>query len=101
MEGRLLLLIAAFSGLSPALLLCLGFGLFFRFVCLCGLFGLCFGVLLALFVENSLAAEEFDEGLDSAIALIPTGADDAGITALTVAESGTNGIEQFIDGSAG
>src|SRR6185312_16883313 len=72
---RLLFLGFAFTGGFGVGLL-LGFGFFHRLASLFGLLGAGFGTLLALLVEHLLAAEQFDERLVGAVALLPRRADD-------------------------
>src|SRR5437016_14452763 len=76
---------AAFATTSSFLLLasldalrrCLGFGLFHGFFGLSNALGAGFGAFFALLVEHFLAAQQLDERLFGAVALLPCGAYDA------------------------
>src|SRR5437588_5851564 len=75
---------------DAAILCSLGFGLFHRLLGLSGLLGAGFGAFLALFVEDLLDAEQFEESLVGAIALVPSRADDARVSAIAIAKPGTH-----------
>src|SRR5271165_6714062 len=60
---RLLLAIFFLDRLDATIVRCLGFGLFHGFLGFGGTLGAGFGALLALFVENLLAAEQFEKCL--------------------------------------
>src|SRR5512143_2120711 len=79
----------------------LRFGFFHRLAGFFGALGANFGALLAFLVEYLLAAEQFDEGLLGAVALLPSGADDAEIAAVAIAETRGDGVEQLGDGFVG
>ncbi len=64
-------------GFHAAVVLCLGFGVFHGCAGFGSLLGAGFGAFLALFVQNLFAAQQFEEGLVSAIALVPSRVDDA------------------------
>src|SRR5579864_9510779 len=72
---------------GAGLRLLLGFGFFHRLLGFFGFFGAGFGALLALFVEDLLAAEQLDESLIGAIALLPSAANDAGVASFAIAET--------------
>src|ERR1041385_3467527 len=76
----------------------LGLGFFHRLLGFFGLFGTDFGTLLAFFVEDLLAAEEFDEGLVSGVALAPSCADDARVSAVAIAEARADGVKKLLHG---
>src|SRR5580704_133815 len=69
-------------------------------VFLCTL-GTRFGTLLALFVQHLFATQKFDEGVVSAVAFAPTGANDAQITTIAVAKTRADGVEELVHGGAG
>src|SRR6266851_259787 len=77
------------------------FRLFHLFLGFLSLLGTGFSALLALFIQHLLTAQEFDEGLVGAIALLPSGADNARIAPGAVAKARPNGIEQFVHGFIG
>src|SRR5579862_1778491 len=93
--SRLLFLVFAFGGCGFLFRLGLRFGLFHRFLGFGGLLGAGFGTLLALFVQNLLAAQQLEEGLVGAVALIPGGADDACVFAVAIAEAWSDRIKQL------
>src|SRR5258708_31035801 len=72
------------------------FRLFHLFLGFLSLFGAGFSALLALFIQHLLTAQQFDERLVGAIALLPSRANDAGIAAGAVSKARSNGIEQFV-----
>ena len=85
----LLLFFLLLAGLATITLrgLRLGFGFFHGFLGLGYSLGAGFGAFFALLVEHLLAAQQFDECLFGAIALLPCRADDAQIAAIAVAET--------------
>src|SRR6516225_7751543 len=100
--GKLLFLVGALGWLRRcAFGLGLRFGLFHRLLGFGSLLGTGFGALFALLVENLLAAQQFEECLVGAVTLIPGRTDDAGVSAVAVAEARSDGVEQLHDGLAG
>src|SRR5690242_18776718 len=91
----LFLIVSALGWCGLALSLSLGFGLFHGFLSLSGLFGAGFGTLFALFVEDLLAAQQFEKSLVGAVAFVPGGADDAGVSAVAIAETGADGVKEL------
>src|SRR5438270_12487425 len=80
-----------------ALNLSLRFRFFHGFLGFGGFFGAGFGALLALLVQNLLAAEQLEESLVSAVTLIPVSADNAGVSAVAVAKARSDGVELLHD----
>src|SRR5690348_11840088 len=72
----------------------LGFGLFHGFLGLFGTLGAHRSALLALFLLQLLAAQQFDEGSVGTVALSPSGTNNAQVAALTIAETRRYGIEK-------
>src|SRR6266571_2445649 len=71
------------------------------FHCLAGFLrplGSDFGTFLALFLLHLLAAQQLDECLLSAIALLPAFAGDAQVAAFPITEARRDGVEQFLHG---
>jgi len=66
-----------------------------------GTLGAGFGSLLALFVENFFAAEEFDEGVVGSITFAESSTNDAEVATVAIAKAGTDGVEQFVDSGTG
>src|SRR5712671_699462 len=54
-----------------------------------------FGALLALFVQHLFAAQQFEESFVGAVALIPSGADNARVAAVAVTEARTDGVKEL------
>src|SRR5690242_20002297 len=77
------------------------FRLFHGFASFRGSLGAGFGSLLAFLVEHLLASKQFNESLVSAIALLKAGTDDAEVAAITVSETGTDGVEKLGHGFLG
>src|SRR5579863_7666725 len=77
------------------------FGLFHGSLRFLGTFGAGFAALLALFVEQFFAAQEFDERVIGAVAFAPPSADNAQVAAITIAEARSDGVEELVDGGAG
>src|SRR5579863_9869853 len=77
------------------------FGLFHGSLRFLSTFGAGFAALLALFVEDLFAAQKFDEGVIGAVAFAPSGADNAQVAAITIAEARSDGVKQFVDCGAG
>src|SRR5579864_5742708 len=98
---RLFFLVFFFRRLDTAVVGGLGFGLFHGFLGLSDFLGADFGALLLFLVENLLAAEKLEEGLVGAIALVPAGADDAGVSTVAVAKARSDRVEKFHDGLVG
>src|SRR5215471_12965159 len=85
---RLLLFLLAFVGRRRFFLrLSLRFRLFHRLLGFGGFFGASLGALFLLLIENLLAAKKFQESLVGAVALVPHGADDARVSAVTITEA--------------
>src|SRR5437660_296097 len=81
--------------LDTALLLRLRLGLFHRLLGLGDFFGAGFGTLFALFIQHLFAAQQFEEGFVGAVTLVPAGADNARVSAIPVAETRANRVEQL------
>src|SRR6202166_2077262 len=88
-QRRLLFLIfvLVLNRLDAAIVLRLCFGFFHRLLGFGGFFGAGFGALLALFVQHFFAAQQFQESLVRTVALVPAGAHDASVAAVTIAEA--------------
>src|SRR5262245_46272166 len=97
----LFLLVVFLRRLDSAVVRCLSFGFFHRLFGFGSLLGTGFGALLALFVEDLLAPEKFQECLVGSVSLVPRRADDARISAVAVAETRSNRVEQLYDGFVG
>src|SRR5437763_1954922 len=76
-----------------SLRLLLGFGFFHRLTSVFGFLSPGVGAFLALLIQNLFAAEKFDERLVGAVALLPCSANDARVSAITIAEAWTERIE--------
>src|SRR4051812_101848 len=63
--------------------------------------GASFRTLFALLVKDLLSAEQLDENLLAAVALAPSGVDDAQVSALAVAKTGSDLVEEALDRFAG
>src|SRR6266480_5742315 len=74
----------------------LRFGLFHGLLRFGGSLGANLGAFLTPFFLQLFASQQFDEGFFSAITFLPSGTDDAQISAFTIAEAGTDSVEQFI-----
>jgi hypothetical protein len=98
---RLLYLVFAFGAGGRVFDSLLSFGFFHGSLGFSGAFGAGFATLLALLIEDFFAAQEFDEGVVSAVTLAPSRPDDAQVTAVAIAEAGADGVEEFVDGGAG
>ena len=61
------------------------------------LLGLDLVALLTLLVELLFGAQQFDERLLGAVALLETGADNAQVAALAIAVARSHGVEQPLD----
>ncbi len=81
--------------LNAAIMLCLRFGIFHRLLGFGVFLGAGFGALLALFVQHFFAAQQFEESFVGAVALIPSGADEARVAAVAVAETRADGVKSF------
>ena len=88
----------AWSGVFDSLL---GLGFIHRSLGFGDALGTGFATLLALLVEYLFAAQEFDEGVVGAVAFSPSGANDAEVSAVAIAETRADGVKQFVDGGAG
>src|SRR2546425_11089879 len=66
-----------------------------------GTLGASLGALLALFLLQFLAAQQFDECLLSAVALLPSCTDNPQEASLAVAKTRANRVKQLIHGFAG
>ena len=75
-------------------------GFFHGSLGLFGALGTSHGSLLALFLLELFAAEEFDKCGVGAIALAPAGADYAEVSTFAVSETGSDGVEQLVDSGA-
>src|SRR5579859_3876272 len=100
-EAKLFLLIFFLRGFDAAVVRGLGLGFFHGFLSFGGLLSPDFSALLALFIQNLLAAQQFEKSLVCAVPFIPGGADDAGVSAVAVAETGAYGVEQLHHGFVG
>src|SRR5580658_6452461 len=98
---QLLLLVAALSWCRFAFNLSLRLGLFHGFLGFGGFLGTGFGAFFFLLVEDLLAAQQLEEGLVGAVALVPVGADDARVAPLAVAETRSDGVEELHHGLIG
>src|SRR5690348_10775637 len=87
--------------LNSAILRSLGLSFFHRLLGFRRLLGASFSTFLPLLVKHLFAAEEFEECLVGAISLVPRGANDARVAAITIAESRSDGIEQLHHGFVG
>jgi hypothetical protein len=96
----LLFAFAAGGWFGAAFGLALRFGFFHHLLGFFGALGANFGTLLALLVDDGFAAEQLDEGVVGAIALAPSGTDNAQVSALPVAKAGTDGVKQLGHGLA-
>jgi hypothetical protein len=99
-DTLLLDFVFAFSARSGMFDSLLRFGFFHGSLGFGGTFGAGLSTLLALFVEDFFAAEEFDESVIGAIAFSPSSADDAEVAAVAIAETRSDGVEKFVDGGA-
>src|SRR5579859_5910078 len=95
--STLFFLLSALGWFGRGFGLCLRVGGFHRLAVLFGPFGADLGALLTLFVEHLFAAQQFDERLLGAVALAPRGTDDAQISAVSISEAGSHGIEKLAD----
>ena len=91
--GRLRLLVPFWSSSRSFA----GFGFFHRLLDFLGSLGPGFGALLPLFIEQLFTAEQLDERLIGTVPLLPGGAHDAQVAAVTVAKAWSNRIEEFVD----
>src|SRR5215469_3794332 len=98
---KLFFLLVALGWSSRAFSPRLRFRLFHRLLGFGGLFGASFRTLFALFVENLLASEQFEESLVRAVALVPCCTDDARVATVPIAEARAHGIEQLHHGLVG
>src|SRR5215471_12549561 len=96
-SAKLSFFLAAFGRFWSRFALSLGLrlGFFHRFLGFGGALGPGFGALFLLFVENLLAAEQFEEGAVGAVAFVPLRTDDAGVPAFAIPEARANGVEQL------
>src|SRR5258706_7543671 len=94
-SGLLFLVFFFLDRLDAAIVLGLRFGLFHRLLGLGDFLGADFGALLAFFVQHFFAAQQFEESFVGAIALIPSGANDARVAPIAVAEARADRVEQL------
>src|SRR5579872_2062242 len=94
-RGRLFLLVVFLYRLHSAIVHSLRFRLFHRLLGFSGLLGTSFGALFALLIKYLFTAKQFEKCLVGAVALIPRGADNAGISAVTVPEPWTNSVKKL------
>src|SRR5580700_173106 len=80
-ELLFLIVVFAFGRCGFALSLSLRLRLFHSLLGFGGFFGADFGAFFFLLVENFLAAQQFEECLIGAVALVPVSADDARVPA--------------------
>src|SRR5277367_4479680 len=92
---QLFFLVVAFGRSGFALSLSLRFRFFHGLFSFGGLLGAGFGAFLFLLVEDFLAAQQFEECLVGAVAFIPTGADDARVSALPIAKTRADRVKQL------
>src|SRR6516225_3077194 len=99
---RLLFFLLPFLGCGRLCfhLLVFGFGGFHRLASLFGALGAKLGALLTLLVERLLAAEQLDERYITAVAAAKAAADDPQVSAVAVAITRRNRLEELIDGIA-
>src|SRR5438445_1217676 len=93
----LLFALALSRGFAVALGLRLGFSLLHRLLGFFDTLGSSFGAFLALFFLQLLAAQQLDKRLLSAVTLLPTSAYDTQLSAVSISETGSDGVEEFID----
>src|SRR6202041_487927 len=97
----LLFVVLVLDRLHAALVLRLRFGFFHGFLGFGDFLGAGFGALFFLFVEDLLAAEEFEESLVGSVAFVPVSADDARVAAVAIAETRADRVEQLDQGFIG
>ena len=97
-EGEAAAEAAAYAASSPPSSFFALFQLLFE---LGALLGLDVGALLALDFELLFGAQQFDEGLLRAVALLEAGADDAQIAAVAIAVARSHGVKQPRHGLVG
>src|ERR1700678_442808 len=85
----------AFGGCGFALGLGLRFGFFHGLLSFGGFLGANFCAFFFLFVENLLAAKQFEESLVGSVAFVPVSADDSRVAAVAVAETRADRVEQL------
>src|SRR5258706_1412030 len=100
-SGLLFLIFFFLDRLDAAIVLGLRFGLFHRLLGLGDFLGADFGALFAFFVQHFFAAQQLEESLIGAVALVPSRADDARVASIAIAEAGADGVEQLHDGLVG
>src|SRR5437763_13661256 len=100
-EELLFFVFLVLGWLNSAILRSLGLSFFHRLLGFRRLLGPSFSTFLPLLVKHLFAAEEFEECLVSPVALIPRGANDARVAAITITETRSDGIEQLHHGFVG
>src|SRR5579872_1701793 len=90
-----LVFLFAFGRCGLALSLRLRLRLFHGFLGFGGFLGAGFGALFLLLVEDFLAAQQLEESLVGAVALVPVGTDDAGVAAVAIAEPRPDRVKQL------
>src|ERR1017187_579181 len=91
---RLLFLIFVLHRFDAAIVLGLRLRVFHGFLGFGGFLGTSFGALFLLLVEDLLAAQQLEESLVGAVALIPVRADDARVAAVAIAKTRPDRIKQ-------
>jgi hypothetical protein len=89
----LLYLVFAFGAWGRVFDSLLRFGFFHGSLGFGSALGAGFATFLALFIEDLFAPKQFDESVIGTVAFSPSGADDAQVAAIAIAEAGTDGIE--------
>src|ERR1700680_70342 len=90
---KLLFLVFVLCRLDATIMSRLRLCFFHRLLGFGSLLGASFGTLFFLFVENLLAAQQFEESLVGAVALVPVSANDARVPALAIAETRSHRVE--------